>query len=428
VELLIIALLLLGNGVFAMYEIAFVSASKATLETLSQKGNKIAKQVLRLLQEPERILSTIQVGITLVGIVSGAFGGVALADDLVPYLKEIEIVAPYARDVAFIIIVGGITYFSLIFGELVPKSIALSKPEEIVLVLTPIMYFISIVLFPFVWFLSLSTHTVNKVLGIKEDKEKLLTQEELKFYLRKGWEQGVLNKEESRMITEVFRFTNKKVYEIMTHRKEVVCLTKNSSKEEVLAVIKENQFSKYVLCGDTWDEVFGIVSTKQLVNHIDDDDFDLLKATEPALFIPENLTVNKVLEIFRERKKNFGVVVNEYGSLEGIITLHDLTETVLGDFPEETEELSKYLVRQNDGSYMVEGSMQIDHFMDELGILTYDEIENIDFSTLGGLAMHFLNKVPAVGDRFYFRDLQFDVMEMDGSRVDKLMVKQLDKE
>jgi len=408
-----------------MYEIALVSSSKARLETLSQKGNRVATQVLRLLGSPERVLSTIQVGITLVGIVSGAFGGVALADDLVPLLKNIPVLAEHAQDVAFVIIVATITYFSLIVGELVPKSIALNNPEKIALFLTPFIKVISVIAFPFVWFLSLSTRTVNGLIGLQGDNDQKLTQDELKFYVRKSREQGVINKEESRMLSEVLRFVNKRASDIMTHRKEVVCTPLNADRDEVLNTVQEKQFSKYVVYGKDNQDVHGVVATKNLLTEVQKPDFNLANAVEPALFIPENLLINKVLEMFRKNRKNFGVVVDEYGSMEGIITLHDITEAVLGDFPEETEEAHQYIQSRKDGSYLVDASIPIDFFMDEMSVYAYDDISHIDFNTLGGLCMHFLNKVPEEGDGFKYRDMLFKIEKMDGSRVKYVTVKRL---
>lgn len=335
-EILIISLLLVLNGLFAMYEIALVSSSKARLETLSQKGDKRAKTILRFLQEPEKILSTIQVGITLIGIVSGAFGGIALSDDLASVLIGYPMIQPYAGTLSVVIVIGLITYFSLVIGELVPKSLALSNPEKIALVLTPFIVFVTKLAFPFVWLLTVSTVLVKKLLGLNAAAERTITEDELKFLLKQGSDQGVIDEQETRMIKDVFRFTDKKANELMTHRMDVAYMLTSSTREEALSLIAEARFSRYLVCNKSIENVTGIVAVKDLIALVtSDEDFDLQKVASPPLFIPESMSATRLLEIFRQKKTNFGVVVSEYGAVEGIITLHDLTEAILGELPEE---------------------------------------------------------------------------------------------
>lgn len=422
-EFLIIILLLLVNGLFAMYEIAMVSSSKARLETLALTGSHKARSVLQQLEEPEKILSTIQVGITLIGIVSGAYGGVAIAGDVVPLFERIPLLAPYADKVALILVVSIITYLSLIVGELVPKSLALNNPERIAITLSPFMVFLSKTMYPFVWILSLSTRLVNRMMGIKTGEERPMTEEELKFILHKSSQQGVIDKEETEMIKDVFRFTDKRANELMTHRKEIIFLDVKQTKEEVLNVIELEKFSKYLLCDGSLDNAIGLVVVKDIVLLLrSDKPFDLRSIVHEPLYIPECLTANRILELFKTNKTNFGVVVSEYGGIEGIITLRDLTESIFGDIPDIGDDADEPIVRRQDGSMLVDGSMKIDDFMDEMGILNYDESEVSDFTTLGGLSMYLLKNIPKTGDRFSFKDLYFEVVDMDGSRVDKLLV------
>ncbi|MBK6344669.1 MAG: HlyC/CorC family transporter [Bacteroidales bacterium] len=422
-EILIISILLILNGIFAMYEIALVSSSKARLETLSQRGDKRAFTILRLLQQPEKILSTIQVGITLIGIVSGAFGGIALSDDLALVLVGYPMLAPYAGTLSVIIVIGLITYFSLVIGELVPKSLALSNPEKIAIILTPFIVFLTKLAYPFVWLLTISTVLVKKLLGMNSSSDRTITEDELKFLLKQGSDQGVIDEQETRMIKDVFRFTDKKANELMTHRMDVAFMLIDSTKEDALKLIAEARFSRYLLCNKSIENVTGIVAVKDLIALVtDQQEFDLQKVASPPLFIPESMSANRLLEIFRQKKTNFGIVVSEYGAVEGIITLHDLTEAILGELPEENEEAEYSLVKRQDGSYLVDGSMNIDDFMDKMGILSYDEIQNEGFTTLGGMAMHFLGKIPAEGDFFVFKLLRFEIVDMDNSRVDKLLV------
>lgn len=405
-----------------MYEIALVSSSKARLETLASKGNKSARGVLKQLEEPEKFLSTIQIGITLIGIVSGAFGGVAIADNVAPLFALIPGLEAYARNLAMIFTVAVITYLSLIIGELVPKSIALSNPERYATMFSPIMTLLTKVSYPFVWFLSISTRLLNKLIGLKSE-ERIMTQEELKMILHQSSEQGVIDKEETEMLKDVFRFSDKRANELMTHRRDLVVLHPDETKEEVLHIIDTEHFSKYLLVNENKDEVIGVVSVKDIILMVgSDQEFDLRRIARPPLFIPESLYAKKVLELFKKNKNKFAVVVNEYGSTEGIITLHDLTESIFGDILEENDTEEEEIVRRQDGSLLVEASMNIGDFMEEMGILSYDDIDSEDFNTLGGLAMFLIGGIPKAGDTFTYQNLQFEVVDMDRGRVDKLLV------
>jgi len=421
-EFAIILLLLVLNGIFSMYEIALISSSKARLETLASKGNLSAKSVLKQLQEPDKFLSTIQIGITLIGIVSGAFGGVAVAHNVEPLFKMIPATEAYAADMALIVTVAFITYLSLVIGELVPKSIGLSNPEKIAIRLSPFMSVITKITYPFVYLLSVSTKLLNKILGIK-GHERTITQEELKVILHQSSEQGVIDKDETNMLRDVFRFADKRANELMTHRTDVVFLHADYTQKEVLDIIDKKHFSKYLLTDSSQDEVIGVVSVKNIITMIGyDGTFDLKSIAQPPLFIPESLYAKKVLELFKKNKNKFGVVVNEYGGIEGIITLHDLTESIFGDILEENEIAEEPIVKRKDGSYLVDASMNLGDFMEEMGILFYDDLEGEDFTTLGGLAMFYIGRIPKAGDIFTYQNLQFEVMDMDNGRVDKLLV------
>ncbi len=421
-EFAIILLLLVLNGIFSMYEIALISSSKARLETLASKGNQSAKNVLKQLEEPDKFLSTIQIGITLIGIVSGAFGGVAVAHNVEPLFKMIPATEAYAADMALIVTVAFITYLSLIIGELVPKSIGLSNPEKIAITLSPFMSVITKITYPFVYLLSVSTKLLNRILGIK-GHERTITQEELKVILHQSSEQGVIDKDETNMLRDVFRFADKRANELMTHRTDVVFLHTDYTQKEVLDIIDKKHFSKYLLTDSSQDEIIGVVSVKNIITMIGyDGEFDLKSIAQPPLFIPESLYAKKVLELFKKNKNKFGVVVNEYGGIEGIITLHDLTESIFGDILEENEVAEDPIVKRKDGSYLVDASMNLGDFMEEMGILFYDDLEGEDFTTLGGLAMFYIGRIPKAGDIFTYQNLQFEVMDMDNGRVDKLLV------
>lgn len=423
-EFLIILLLLVLNGVFALYEIALVSSSKSRLENMSAKGNKSAKIVLAQLKDPEKYLSTIQIGITLIGIVSGAFGGAAIADDFEPIFHHIPWAADYAAEIAMVLTVALITYFSLIIGELVPKTMALSNPERYATFFCRLIVFLSKISHPFVWLLSVSTKAVNKIMGISASEKPGLTEDEIKMILHQSSEEGVLDKEESQMLKEVFRFTDKRANELMTSRPDIRCLKVSQSREEILHAVEDAHFTKYPLIDKDKDDILGIVSVKDifLMQSLCSSEFDLRRIAQPVLYVPETIPATQVLALFKQHKNKFGVVVNEYGSTEGIITLHDLSECIFGDIDEENEPEEPEIVKRKDGSLLVEASMNIDDFMDEMGITDYEYLKKEDFNTLGGLAMHAIGRIPVAGDTFTYRNLLFEIIDMDKGRVDKLLV------
>ena len=422
-EFIIILLLLILNGIFAMYEIALVSSSKARLETLVGKGNKRAKGVLKQLEEPEKFLSTIQIGITLIGIVSGAYGGATIADDVEPLFALIPGVAAYAKTLAMITVVAIITYLSLIIGELVPKSIALNNPERWATMLSPFMIVLTKISYPFVCLLSASTKLMNKLIGLNSGEERQMTQDELKMILHQSSEQGVIDKDETEMLRDVFRFSDKRANDLMTYRRDIVVLYPTDTPEEVLRIIHEEHFSKYLLVERGKDEIIGVVSVKDIILMMGGEQpFNLRSIARPALFIPESLYAKKVLELFKKNKNKFGVVVDEYGNTEGIITLHDLTESIFGDILEENETEEEEIVVRQDGSMLVEASMNLDDFMEAMGIMNYDDLKEEDFTTLSGLAMFLIGRVPKAGDLFSYKNLDFEVVDMDRGRVDKLLV------
>lgn len=407
-----------------MYEMALVSSSKTRLETFVNKGNKRAKRVLKQLDEPEEFLSTIQIGITLIGIISGAYGGANIADDLVPLFAMIPGLETYANNLAMITTVVIITYLSLIIGELVPKSIALNNPERYAILFSPIMMVLSKASYPFVRLLSASTKLANKLIGLGNNEERQMTQDELKMILHQSSEQGIIDKDETEMLRDVFRFSDKRANDLMTCRRDIIALHPNDTREKVLQTIQEQHFSKYLLVEKGKDDILGVVSVKDIIimmgntNHI----FDLRSIARPALFIPESLYAKKVLEIFKKHKNKFGVVVDEYGNTEGIITLHDLTESIFGDILEENETEEEDIIVRQDGSMLVEASMNLDDFMETMGIVDYEELKEEDFTTLSGLSMFLVGRIPKAGDLFTYKNLHFEVVDMDKGRVDKLLV------
>lgn len=433
-EFIIITLLLVLNGIFALYEIALVSSSKSRLENMLAKGNKAAKIVLEQSKDPEKYLSTIQIGITLIGIVSGAFGGAAIADDFQPLFAAMAWSAPYAHEISMVITVSLITYFSLIIGELVPKSMALSNPERYATIFCRMISVLSKISYPFVWLLSVSTKAVNKIMGVSASDKPGMTEDELKLILHQSQEEGVLDKNETEMLKDVFRFNDKRANELMVSRPEVVCLKTSQNMDEIQKTIQESHYSRYPLIDKDKDDIVGIVSVKDIFlmqtecSHGEETNpGDRLRdIAQTVLYVPETIPATQVLNLFKQHKRKFGVVVNEYGATEGIITLHDLSECIFGDIYEENETEEPDIVERKDGSLLVEASMNIDDFMEEMGIFEFDDLKEEDFNTVGGLAMHVLGRVPVAGDTFSYRNLTFEVVDMDRGRVDKLLVCPMD--
>jgi putative hemolysin len=411
-----------------MFEMALVSSRKSRLEEKAKFGSKGAMDALHFLKEPEKILSAIQVGITLIGIITGAFGGIALAEDLVPFFAAIPSLSPYADTLAIVSVVGLVTYLSLIIGELVPKTLALNNAEAIAIVLSPGMKVVGAIVYPLVWFLSISTKFVLKIFNISNKNENLLTEEELKIILKQGSESGAIEKEESEIISEVMRFGDKHAYNIMTPRRETEWFDISLGPEEIVEIAKQTSFARLLICDKAIDNIKGIASVRDILSaYISNPEFELTHLIKAPIYIPDKAPAIKVLELFRESKNHFGVVVDEYGGMEGIITLHDLAENIMGDLPAITDAEGAKVVVREDGSFLVDGMMELHDLHVVLNIHTFfseDEDEG-DINTIGGLAMHKLEKIPTEGETFTVSGYRFEIMDMDGNRVDKVLVSRI---
>ncbi|MBK7630259.1 MAG: HlyC/CorC family transporter [Ignavibacteriales bacterium] len=419
-EYSIILLLLLLNGLFAMSEIALVSSKRARLEEKAKKGSTGAKTALKLLDEPEKFLSTVQIGITLVGIIAGAFGGLTLANDLVPTLENISWLAPYAKQAAIAIVVTIITYFSLVIGELVPKTIAFNNPEAITITLAPFMKFLSWFTTPVVAFLSFSTKVFLKILMIKPKDETPVTEDELKILIEKGTQFGTLEHRESELLKRIFRFGDRKAYSIMTNRQDVILIDVTEAPEKIANRIYENTFSRYPVYDGEQENIIGIFTIKDFFHKLNTDkNFSIRDILTQPLFIPDNITGITVFEKFRDNKTYVAVVIDEHGSFEGIITLHDLIENIFGDLPDVNEKEDPEIFKREDGSMLIDGSILLDELKEKLQI-NFDE--NADYTTLGGFMMYNLNRIPKVGDKIIYENYTLEIVDMDGNRVDKVLV------
>lgn len=419
-EFIIILLLILMNGVLAMSEIALVSSKRSRLEEKAKKGSRGAKTALALLDEPEKFLSAVQIGITLVGIVAGAYGGLALADDLAPAFQNIVWLKSYAKEAAVVIVVSIITYLSLIIGELVPKTIAFNNPEGITIALAPFMQILLWITTPIVSFLSLSTKFLLKVLMIKPKDETPVTEEELKILIEKGAQFGTLEHGETQLLKRIFRFADRKASSIMTNRRDVVLVNASASIEEIKKQICVHAFSKYPVYDESTNNIIGIITIRAFFCKLTEkDNFTIKDIITQPLFIPENITGMSIFEKFRDTKIYVAIVIDEHGSFEGMITLHDLIENILGDLPEKHEHDDVEVFKREDGSMLIDGSILIDELKEQTQI-NFEGTEN--YSTLGGFMMCRLNRIPKVGDKLEHESYSFEIVDMDANRVDKVLV------
>lgn len=420
-EIVILLGLTLLNGLFALSELALVSSKRAKLESKAQQGSKGAKTALVLLDKPEHFLSAVQVGITLIGIISGAYGGVALAGHIEPFFKGFVSLAAYAEEIAFALTVAIITYLSIVVGELLPKSMAMAYPERIAVTIAPFISLFTKIVYPLVAFLSVSTRLLLRLFRISENRDQGISEEEIKMMLKLANQQGVLENNETELHQNLFRFSDRKAEQIMTHRNDLVWLDVTMNRDEIHDIIRENGYSKYLVCDEDIDNVLGMVSLADYVEQNEKPDFDLRALVKPPVLVPEKLTALQILDLFRQDKTYFGVVVDEFGSTKGVITLHDLVESILGNLPEHDDLDEPEWVRRDDGSLLVDGSMLLDEFYDLVPIQELIQ-EDLDYTTVAGFVIDKLKKIPVTGETLTIENYKFEIIDMDDRRVDKLLI------
>ncbi|HEX7082320.1 MAG TPA: hemolysin family protein [Gammaproteobacteria bacterium] len=420
IDIVIVLLLVLLNGLFAMSELAVVSSRKSRLQSLAGRGNRGARAAIALIDDPTAFLSTVQVGITLVGILAGAFSGVALGEELGEWLARWPVLAPYADTVAIAAIVIAITYATLILGELVPKRLALRRPERIAVAVAPAMRSLARIAGPVVWALKLSTESVVKLLGLGGAPETTVTEEEVRMLIAEGTRAGVFLKPEREMIDGVLRLADRRVRAIMTPRQEVVWLDENATPEEIAEQLATRRTSRLPVCRGTIDNPVGVVQMKDLAPALlKGETIRLSDYMVAPLVVPEGVHVLRLLDLFRTEGVHMAIVVDEYGATEGVVTLADILEAITGELPELGEEPEVGLVRRSDGSWLVDGAFPIDEFEDRVRVRGLRE--GGDFDTVAGFALHRLERLPSVGDTFTAAGGRFEILDMDGHRIDKLL-------
>lgn len=426
-DLIILLALIVLNGLFAMSEMAVVSSRKARLQQLADEGSGGAATALGLATEPSHFLSTIQVGITLIGITSGAFGEATLARGLAEWFAHWPQMVPYAEELALVIVVAGITLSSLIIGELVPKRLALINPELVASLVARPMQWLSTLTYPLVRILSGITDAVLHAVGVRDQTGTPVTEEEIQVLMEQGTEAGVFQQHEQVIVARVFRLDQLKVTGVMTSRADVIALDLEDSMESNLQRIAHSSHSRFPVVRGGLDNVQGIAQAKTLLEDlVAGRPVDLAARLVKPLFVPAALTVMQVVESFKKHRQTIAMVVDEHGNLQGMVTLNDVMEALVGDIATVDDERELDIVRREDGSWLVDGGIAIERFKDVLDVheeLPEEELGS--YHTLGGFTMMQLARVPQVGDKFVWNAIEFEVIDMDRHRVDKLLVRRL---
>ncbi len=427
-EILIIVALILANGFFALLEIALISSKKTRLQQQADLGDKKAKLTLKLTDEPGRFLSTIQVGITLVGVLTGAFGGATLAEPLADFFRDIGFQTEYNDNIAFGLVVIVITYLTIVLGELVPKQIGMSNPERIAVSLSGLTAMLLKIASPVVALLSGSASFVLKILRIKLKSEPTVSEEEVKFLLKQGTQSGVFEAVEQDMVFRVFRMSDKRASTIMNPRNEIEWIDLNDPADDIKKQLMESTHSRFPVANDDLDNIIGIARTKDFtMEGFNDPNQDLKKLIKSKLrkpvYVPETIPAFNVMESLKKHREHMALVIDEHGSIQGIVTLNDVLEAIVGDIPYEDEpEDEAPIIQRTENTWIVEGMIPIDEFFAHFNVQLSNDEEDSSYETLGGFIMTKLGKVPSPTDKFQAYDLQFEVLDMDGKRVDKVMI------
>ena len=429
-EILLILILVIANGIFSGSEIAIVSSRRIRLQQLAERGNRDARSALKLAESPNDFLSTVQIGITLIGILSGAVGGATLAQRLRPLLDGVPALSPYSDGLSVGLVVAVITYLSLVIGELVPKRIALNDPEGIACLVSRPMRWLARVAAPLVHLLSGSTDGLLRLLGVRASSEPELTEEEIKALIRQGAASGVFEEAEHAMVQRVFRLGDRQIKSIMTPRTEICWLDSEAPTSETLEQVMESIHSRFPVGRGSLDECLGIVRGRtilelQLAGELGSAGSTLEPLLQPPLYVAEGARALGVIEQFRKTGVHIALVTDEYGGIEGLVTLNDLMEAIVGDLPSAEDEEEPQVVERADGSWLLDGALDISDFKELVNRRELPDEASGSFHTLGGFVMHYLQHIPRTGESFVWSGLKLEVMDMDGKRVDKMLVSPL---
>ena len=428
-ELVVILLLILANGVFALAEIAVVSARRARLQEWAEAGNARARTALELAERPDEFLSTVQIGITLVGILAGAFGGARLAEPLAEVLRPLPGIGPYAETISLGLVVGGIAYLSLIVGELVPKQLALRSPERLAAALAGPMRLVSRLASPAVRLLSLSTAAVLRLCRVRPAPEPPVTEGEIRLMMRQGAQAGVVEAAEHDMLQGVFRLGDRRISALMTPRADIVWLDLDDPPEALHRRVTDTVHSWVPVGRGALDHLVGVARAKDLLAPLLTGQPEALEAAiRPPVVVPDSLRALQVVEQFRRAGLHVALVVDEYGGVQGLVTPMDLLEALVGDLPDAGLPAEPAAVRREDGSWLVDGMLPADDLKDLLPLGALPGEGTGAYQTVSGLVMQQLGRIPATGDQFPWGGFRFEVVDMDGHRVDKVLVTPLPPE
>ena len=418
----LILILILVNGVLAMAEIAVVSARRGRLQRLADRGSHGAGMALDLAADPNEFLSTIQIGITLIGVLSGAFSGATVADDVAAGVAKIGPLAPYSQGIGLVLTVLVTTYLSLVIGELVPKRLALDRADRIAVAVAPGMRSLARLATPLVWVLSTSTDLVIRAFGIRGYVQPPVTEEEIQVLVDQGTVAGVFEEAERDMVERVFRLGDRSVGSLMRPRTELEWIDIDDPPERIHEILRESNYSRFPVGRGSIDEILGIVQVKDLLaRSIAGEPLDIEGSLIAPLFVPESMRVLKVLEQFRQAGQPLALVVDEYGLIEGLVTLNDVLEAIVGAIPEYDDEEEPLAAQREDGSWLMDGLLsvvELKHLLDVAQELPGEG----EFQTLGGFVTSWLGRIPSVADHFEWGGLRFEIVDMDGHRVDKVLV------
>lgn len=418
-EIIIIFILILLNGVLSMSEIALVSTRRSKLESEAKQGDHTAQALIKLTEKPDRFLSMIQIGITLIGILNGLFSGATLDDRFAALLQHTGMAANAANVLSPIILVVLVTYFTIVLGELVPKIIGLNKAEKVARIMVKPIQFLSVISAPLVWLLSVSTNGIVKLLGVKAGSEKV-TEDEIKAMVNEGFEGGEVNEMERDIVENAFDLDDVTVASVMTHRSDFKWIDLGEPWQQALDTVRTSLLSVYPVCEDASENVKGVLFLKDFpLLQAERDHFDIQSKMHPANNVPESMSLYRCLENFKRQNAEYAIVIDEYGAVQGIITLHDIMEVLVGEITVDESDDDR-VIHRDDGSLLVDGQHSFYEFLEELDIDM--DTDNLPYQTVGGLVLDILEHIPATGEKVQWRDYSIEVVDMDGARIDKLLV------
>jgi len=415
-EILIILLLVLINGIFSLSEMSVVSSRKVRLQQRANEGDAGAFNALQLAENPNTFLSTIQIGITLIGILSGAVGGVGISKLLAEWIDDIPILAPYATTIGLALVVLVITFLTLILGELVPKRLALHSPERIASMIAAPMSVLSRIFSPLVNIMSATTDLVLRLMGVKPNLEPSITEEEIQVLIDQGTQAGVFDVAEQDMVQGIFSLNDRRIFSLMTPRSEIAWLDVNDTPEEIRQKIEESPYSRFPVCEDSLDSILGIIEARDLLlESLHGQALQLKRNLQQPVYIPETALASRVLELFKSEDAELLLVIDEFGSVQGLVTVFDIIEEIVGDI-----DTPPQATQRQDGSWLLDGMLEVEDFKEIFNLRHLPDED--EYETLSGFVMLNLGRVPQAADKFEWNGLTFEVMDMDGKRVDKVLV------